>query len=330
VKTPTSDSRRGAAASRGLLALLAGAGAALTIGAGVAVAQTAEVTSTTTTPTAATTTTSTPTTTTTTPVPTTSDDGTVTTRAGGGTLAPGDPRISDVVCVTRCIKTRKGVIGSKFRITGSDLLQVAVVSLPRADGKRAKDVDPTVKPSGAVVAYVREAAITGAVRVADTYGQLANSPTEFKIGTLAQLRQARAGWKFPIRGPHAYGDGIGAPRGDHLHQGQDVMAACGTKLVAARGGKVQYRGYQAGGAGNYIVIDGYKSPYDFVYMHLKNPALAAKGQTVTTGQMIGKVGTTGSSSGCHLHFEMWGAPGWYEGGDFINPTPFLKEWDSFS
>ena len=79
-----------------------------------------------------------------------------------------------------------------------------------------------------------------------------------------------------------------------------------------------------------IVIDGYKSEYDFVYMHLLNPATAAKGQSVTTGQQIGKVGQTGAASGCHLHFEMWSPPGWYEGGHFINPTPYLKEWDSFS
>jgi murein DD-endopeptidase MepM/ murein hydrolase activator NlpD len=109
-----------------------------------------------------------------------------------------------------------------------------------------------------------------------------------------------------------------------------VSAACGTKLVAARGGRVQYRGYQASGAGNYIVIDGYKTQYDFVYMHLMKPALATKGQNVTTGQMIGKVGTTGSSSGCHLHFEMWVAPGWYEGGHPIDPLPTLRQWDKFS
>jgi murein DD-endopeptidase MepM/ murein hydrolase activator NlpD len=308
----------------------------LAVGAGVAAAQTEGLDAQTTTTGTATTasgssTTTTPTTSTTTPTaPSESGEEQATTRAGGGTLAPGDPRISDVVCVTRCIKTRKGVKGSKFRITGTDLQQIVVVSLPRADGTRAKDMDPTVKPSGAVVAYVKKGAITGPVRVADSYGQTAHSPLDFKVGTYAQLRRARAGWRFPIRGPHTYGDGIGAPRGDHIHQGQDIMAACGTKLVAARGGRVQYRGYQAGGAGNYIVIDGYKSQYDFVYMHLKNPALAAKGQTVTTGQMIGKVGTTGSSSGCHLHFEMWNAPGWYEGGHFIDPRPFLKEWDRYS
>ncbi|HEY5053380.1 MAG TPA: FlgD immunoglobulin-like domain containing protein, partial [Solirubrobacterales bacterium] len=51
------------------------------------------------------------------------------------------------------------------------------------------------------------------------------------------------GYAFPELGPHDYGtaaDRFGAPRDGHTHQGQDVMAACGTPLVAARGGKVQY------------------------------------------------------------------------------------------
>jgi len=248
---------------------------------------------------------------------------------GGGTVAPAEPEVSDAICILKCIKARKGVIGTRFRLTGSNLHTATVVSLPRADGKRAKDMKPLLKPSGAVLAYVKKGAITGNVRVASPYG-IVDSDTEFKVGTKAQLKKAQSGWKFPIRGPHTYGDGLGADRGDHKHQGQDVMAACKTKLVTARGGKVQYRGYQAGGAGYYIVIDGHKSKHDFVYMHLLKPALAAKGQSVATGQMIGKVGSTGSSSACHLHFEMWGPPGWYEGGRFINPTPHLKYWDSFS
>ena len=247
----------------------------------------------------------------------------------GGTAAPPDPVITDVRCLSKCIKTRKGVVGSKLLVMGTDLRQAKVVSLPRGDGRRAKDMSPYVKPSGNVVAYARKGAITGAVRVADPYS-MEESPIAFSIGTAAQLRKVQMRTIFPIRGPHTYGDGIGAPRGDHRHQGQDVMARCGTKLVAARGGRVQYRGYQAGGAGFYIVIDGFKSRFDFVYMHLKGPAWAATGRSVTTGQQIGRVGSTGSSSACHLHFEMWGLPGWYEGGQFINPTPRLKYWDSYS
>ena len=137
------------------------------------------------------------------------------------------------------------------------------------------------------------------------------------------------GFIFPIRGAHSYGDGIGAPRAGHTHQGQDVFAACGTRLVAARGGRVQYSGYQSA-AGNYIVIDGRSTGVDFVFMHLASPSPHRTGQVVKTGETIGEVGETGNASGCHLHFEMWAAPGWYEGGSFMDPTPRLKRWDRYS
>ena len=47
-----------------------------------------------------------------------------------------------------------------------------------------------------------------------------------------------------------------------------------------------------------------------------------------TGQSIGDVGMTGDATACHLHFEMWGGPGWYTGGAPIDPLPFLKAWDA--
>src|SRR5262249_2850743 len=124
------------------------------------------------------------------------------------------------------------------------------------------------------------------------------------------------GYAFPILGPHEFSLGagrFGAPRSGHTHQGQDVMAACGTPLVAAPGGRVQYAGFQSA-AGNYLVIDGKGTPNDFMYAHLAKPSPLQTGDTVRTGQSIGIVGETGDATACHLHFEMWGPPGWYEGG----------------
>jgi murein DD-endopeptidase MepM/ murein hydrolase activator NlpD len=132
--------------------------------------------------------------------------------------------------------------------------------------------------------------------------------------------------KFPIRAKHTYGDGIGAGRG---HQGQDVFAKCGAPIEAARGGKVQFKGYHSR-AGNYVVIDGKKSKFDFAYMHLRKKAEVGEGDRVRTGEQIGENGDTGNATGCHLHFEMWSAPGWYEGGHPISPTKKLKKWDKWS
>lgn len=137
---------------------------------------------------------------------------------------------------------------------------------------------------------------------------------------------------FPLLGAHDFGSAagrFGAARGGRSHQGQDVMAACGIPIVAARGGRVQYSGYQ-GAAGNYVVIDGKGTGIDMAYMHLLTPSPLEEGMTVRTGQPIGLVGSTGSSTACHLHFEMWTAPGWYEGGSPIDPLLFLERWDRYS
>lgn len=150
--------------------------------------------------------------------------------------------------------------------------------------------------------------------------------------TTLSLGFAFYGYAFPVLGPHEFGMGagrFGAPRAGHTHQGQDVMAACGTPLVAARGGIVQYAGYQSA-AGNYLVIDGRGTPDDFMYAHLAEPSPLHTGETVRTGQPIGMVGETGDAVGCHLHFEMWSAPGWYQGGSPFDPLPYLEKWDAYS
>jgi murein DD-endopeptidase MepM/ murein hydrolase activator NlpD len=140
------------------------------------------------------------------------------------------------------------------------------------------------------------------------------------------------GYAFPVLGAHDFGgpEGrFGAARSGHTHQGQDVMAACGTPLLAARGGTVQYAGYE-GNAGNYVVIDGKGTGLDFMYAHLAEPSPLHTGDSVRTGQPIGVVGETGDATACHLHFEIWTAPGWYQGGSPIDPLPSLEKWDAYS
>ncbi len=140
------------------------------------------------------------------------------------------------------------------------------------------------------------------------------------------------GYAFPILGSHEFGMGagrFGAARSGHTHEGQDTMAACGTPLVAARGGTVQYAGFQ-GNAGNYVVIDGKGTSLDFMYAHMAEPSPLKTGDLVRTGQPIGIVGDTGDATACHLHFEIWTAPGWYEGGSPIDPLPYLERWDRYS
>lgn len=134
---------------------------------------------------------------------------------------------------------------------------------------------------------------------------------------------------FPIRGKHRFPNtratGFGGGRG---HQGQDTFASCGTRLAVARGGTVIKRAFHSR-AGNYVVIrrtDG----QSYAYMHLQKRSPLAEGERVLTGDFLGQVGDTGRASGCHLHFELWTAPGWYKGGKPIDPLPLLKLWDEWS
>ena len=129
--------------------------------------------------------------------------------------------------------------------------------------------------------------------------------------------------QFPVLGKHTYGDGLGAGRD---HQGQDLLAKCGKRVVAAQPGRVQLRDSHAS-AGNYVVIDGKGRLDDTVYMHLQRRAEVRKGERVAAGQTLGRVGDTGNAAACHLHFEMWSGPGYYEGGKPIDPEPHLRRWD---
>ena len=135
--------------------------------------------------------------------------------------------------------------------------------------------------------------------------------------------------QFPVRGPHGYGEFQARFGGGRNHQGQDVFAACGTPLVAARGGTVKFKAYHSR-AGYYLIIDGERTSIDYGYMHLRSAALVEKGDRVRTGQLIGYVGDTGDASACHLHFEMWTGPGWYSGGSPFDPLPDLLAWDKSS
>lgn len=131
---------------------------------------------------------------------------------------------------------------------------------------------------------------------------------------------------FPVRGGHQYWDGWGAGRG---HEGQDVGADCGTKMVAAEPGEVAFKGYDGGGWGYYVVINVRNQARAELYAHLKRKATVGEGHKVKTGEKIGQVGATGSASGCHLHFEYWKGD-WPGGHATSAATKRLKAWDKYS
>lgn len=135
--------------------------------------------------------------------------------------------------------------------------------------------------------------------------------------------------RFPLTGPFSFGSTgavFGAGRPGHIHQGQDVIADAGTPIVAPYGGTIAHVDYQAGGAG-YYVVEHSDDGRDYVFMHMqKDSILVAQGQRVVTGQRLGLVGSTGQSSGPHLHFEIWTGGPWQFGGKPVDPLPLLKSW----
>jgi murein DD-endopeptidase MepM/ murein hydrolase activator NlpD len=168
------------------------------------------------------------------------------------------------------------------------------------------------------------------------YGQAAPAPKHTRQKARARARRSsarHAGGEpvFPLAGSFDWGGrdaGFGAKRKGHRHQGQDLPAALGTPVVAPHAGVVEAVDYQPKLAGNYVVIDSDGEDYDFVFMHLRSGSIeVVVGEQVRAGQRIGTVGSTGRSTGPHLHFEIW-VGGWYVGGHPIDPLPLLKSWYS--
>lgn len=99
------------------------------------------------------------------------------------------------------------------------------------------------------------------------------------------------------------------------HTGIDIASNQGTSVYAADGGTVT-RASWYGGYGNCIIID-HGNGYMTLYGHLSGYAIS-EGDTVTQGQTIGYVGSTGNSTGPHLHFEVW------QNGSRIDPEQFFS------
>ena len=135
---------------------------------------------------------------------------------------------------------------------------------------------------------------------------------------------------FPIAGAFDFGEAgarFGAGRTGHIHEGQDIMAAAGTPIVAPYAGTISSTSFQSRGAGEYVVLDAIDGR-DYFFAHcLRHSTVVAQGAAVSAGQPLCQVGATGTTSGApHLHFEIW-LVGWRApGGVPIDPLPELRAW----
>jgi murein DD-endopeptidase MepM/ murein hydrolase activator NlpD len=256
-----------------------------------------------------------------------------------GPVDPGAPVIETGTSRTKAYVGARRAVTFSYRVSGPVPSALTVELVSGTDGSVVKSWAPAPPAPGVVQSVSWSGRLGRAAAVPGRYSFRLTAATH----TGAVARSAQTGdlerdafdlydHVFPIRGRHDYGSsgsGFGAGRSGHSHQGHDVFAACGTRMVAARGGRVKFEQYHAA-AGHYIVIDGDGSDVDYVYMHLAEPSPFQPGDRVFTGQRIGSVGDSGNAQGCHLHFELWGAPGWYDGGAPFDPLPALQAWDSWS
>ena len=250
-------------------------------------------------------------------------------RGTGGAAAPEPPELEDAVCddlaAWECAR------GARLTLEGKSLKDVKVV---RFMGGRGREDDrvarPRAKSKDALEVLVPLAAKTGPISVTNTGGYEYRSERSIRIkpratsesGGATRLSATPAAGVFPIKGRHEYGTETNRFGGGRDHGGQDVFAKCGTPLVAVFDATVQHVAYQSR-AGHYVVLQGIDGQ-SYAYMHLQAKAEVSEGESVLAGEQVGRVGDTGRATGCHLHFEQWTAPGWYEGGHAIDPLPLLR------
>ncbi|GAB3041737.1 hypothetical protein GCM10027052_24470 [Parafrigoribacterium mesophilum] len=132
--------------------------------------------------------------------------------------------------------------------------------------------------------------------------------------------QINGAWARPAGGyiSSNYGSRVSPCAGcSSFHEGVDLAAGCGAPIYAAHAGTVAYAGGY-GGYGNYIRID-HGGGIATAYGHIVNGGtLVRSGQHVGVGQLIARVGSTGNSTGCHLHFEV------RINGTATNPVTFMS------
>ena len=191
-------------------------------------------------------------------------------------------------------------IASKYGVDGTDILVTngiddpnlvvgQVLVLPGAKGKAIPK--PTFKPS---------------THVTQSTGGSIRPPSTYSGGRFT----------FPVVG----GDNYISQYFSYGHGGLDIAADYGSTVRAAAGGKVIFAGWKNNGGG-YQVWVAHGSGLYTTYNHMSGVSVG-RGQTVNRGQQVGRVGSSGNSTGPHLHFEVWRGPVW-DGGARVNPLRYL-------
>ena len=262
-------------------------------------------------------------------------------RTGGGDLTAtlffnGDDAsnlLSQLGMASKISEQSQGVYGQALQLQNSAQALTDQATLARAALEQLKIEKEKAQREAQAAADAAAAAYAEKVKYnATLQAQLAtlksdriHTESEYTKGVQAQWGAGGAveissqGWARPVAGhiTSGYGYRVAPISGvNPYHSGIDIGAGCNTSIHAAQSGTVVYAGYY-GTYGNFVIID-HGGGISTAYAHIVNGGiLVSYGQAVTVGQTIARVGSTGASTGCHLHFEV------RLGSSRTNPQPFM-------
>jgi len=228
-----------------------------------------------------------------------------------------DVKMSSIISTNNLKEISRLSIGQKLKltITNMDIAKAEGYS----QGTEAEEMIYYVKKGESLWSISREynvklEAIIAANSITDA--SKISAGQALRIPTIAGTRSNINNFIWPIRGrvTSPYGMRVISGRND-FHAGIDIGGPSGASIVAVESGRVSYSGYMRG-YGNVIILN-HNGGYSTVYGH-NSVNLVKKGQYVTKGNIIGKVGRTGNATGPHLHFEI------RLNGKPVNPLSYLK------
>ncbi|MDP8937516.1 MAG: peptidoglycan DD-metalloendopeptidase family protein [Actinomycetota bacterium] len=205
---------------------------------------------------------------------------------------------------------------AKARDLAADRRKAAAEKLGALEKTRSDQVRLKSALDGRIAAFTaevdalsrEEATLTALLRQRQA---TAPPPPAAASGRRADAKVSGAGFVWPAGGPVTSGFGF---RWGRMHTGIDIGAPAGAPVSAAKGGTVIMAGYN-GGYGNSVIVD-HGGGLSTLYAHLSRIG-TSDGAVVKQGQNIGSVGSTGNSTGAHLHFET------RVGGSAENPIRYL-------
>lgn len=202
--------------------------------------------------------------------------------------------------------------GQKVGVAMAATGLVLAVTLPAAQGGNSPELEVTTAAASAVEAVVTADANAvvsfDSPEIASKLNADGQLKATLKVNAANVTPQASKGTlsapleKIETSSP--FGNRISPITGQvgEQHTGQDFAIACGNQVLAAAGGTVTFSGWHSYGGGNRVVVD-HGNGLSTSYNHMSSNSVKV-GQKVERGEVVGLSGTTGASTGCHLHFEV--------------------------